>query len=183
MGAPRGSRLGFVPLDDDAPDSVLDGLLEVAQSNPDFLATHEGSGGEPGHYDRAMLERDLAVAALDPARHGYALVLADSAAVVGWADVLDRHPRDGVPWIGLLEVHRDHQRRGYGREAALALAAHQRSRGRARLRVGVDEGNPTASAFWSSLGYREVDVRERPSPGGPLRVFVLEVDLRDVPER
>jgi ribosomal protein S18 acetylase RimI-like enzyme len=177
VSLPSSPWLRFVALDESVPDGVLDGVLAVALSNPEFLATHEGSAGEPGHHDRSMLERDLAVSALDPDRHSYALVLADGGTVVGWADVLDRHPRDGVPWIGLLEIHGDHHRRGYGRQAAAALAAHQRSRGETRLRVGVDEGNDAAAAFWASLGYREVDVRERPSPSGPLSVSVLELSL------
>jgi len=129
VSLPSSPRLRFVPLDESVPDDVLDGVLAVALSNPAFLATHEGSANEPGHYDRSMLERDLAVSALDPERHSYALMQADGGTVVGWADVLDRHPRDQVPWIGLLEIHGHHHRRGYGREAAAALAAHQRSPG------------------------------------------------------
>lgn len=167
----------FLPLDETVTDAVLDGLLDVARSNPEFLATHEGSADEPGRFDRGMLERDLAVAALDPDRSSYAILRADDGTVVGWADVLDRHPRDEVPWIGLLEIHAGHQRQGYGREAAAALAEDQRSRGRTRLRVGVDEGNEAAAAFWAGLGYRQVDVRQRPSPSGVLRVSVLELDL------
>lgn len=176
MSLPSSPRLRFVALDETVPDDVLDGVVAVALSNPEFLATHEGSAHEPGHYDRSMLERDVAVAAMDPDRHSYALLLTGGT-VVGWADVLDRHPRDEVPWIGLLEIHREHQRHGYGRAAAEALAEQQRSRGQRRLRIGVDEGDEAASAFWASLGYREVDVRERPSPAGPMAVSVRELDL------
>lgn len=177
VSLPSSPRLRFVPLDESVPDDVLDGVVAVALSNPAFLASHEGSADGPGRYDRSMLERDLAVAALDRDRHSYAVVLAAGGQVVGWADVLDRHPRDGVPWIGLLEIHGDHHRRGYGREAANALAEQQRARGETRLRVGIDEGNDPASGFWSSLGYREVDVRERSSPSGRLSVSVRELDL------
>ncbi len=177
MKLPSSPGLRFVPLDESVSDDVLDGVVAVALSNPAFLASHEGSADGPGRFDRSMLERDLAGAALDPDRHCYAIVLTAGGPVVGWADVLDRHPRDGVPWIGLLEVHGDHHRRGYGRAAADALAEQQRFRGETRLRVGVDEGNDSASGFWASLGYREVDVRERSSPSGRLSVSVRELDL------
>ena len=162
-------------IEDAGPDDV-EGLLAVALSNPQFLATHEGSGGEPGAYDRSMLERDLAVAGLDPLRHPLVVRRTDGE-VVGWAEVLDEHPRDGVPWIGLLEMRADVHRQGLGREAAEALAGWYAARGSTALRLGVDHGNDAAAAFWRSLGYRPVDRRERPSPQGPLGVEVLELAL------
>lgn len=162
---------------DEPDDDDLAGILEVALSNPDFLATHEGSGGEPGRYDLDMLARDLALAGVDPARHVLVIRDRDGGTVVGWADALDRHPRDDVPWIGLLELHADHQRRGLGREAAQALAESYRSQGESRLRLGVDDGNDRAAAFWRALGYEQVDRRERDSPGGRLGVDVLELRL------
>jgi RimJ/RimL family protein N-acetyltransferase len=162
------------------PDDV-DGLLAVALSNPAFLATHEGSGGEPGAFDRSMLERDLAVADLDPQRHSLVLRRRRDGEVVGWADLLDEHPRDGVPWIGLLELRADVQQQGLGREAAQALARWYAGSGASALRVGVDDGNDAAATFWRSLGYRPVDRRERPSPVGALGVEVLELSLDEAP--
>lgn len=156
----------------------VDGLLAVALSNPDFTGDHEGSAGEPGRFDRDMLERDLAVAWMDPARHP--LVIRhknDRGRVVGWAEVLDEHPRDLVPWIGLLEVHGQEQRHGYGSEAATALLGWARARGATALRLGVDEGNTSGCAFWQAFGFRPVDERERVGPSGPLRVTVMEMRL------
>lgn len=51
----------------EATEDDVDGLLRVALSNPDFTGDHEGSDGEAGRFDRDMLERDLAVAWMDPA--------------------------------------------------------------------------------------------------------------------
>jgi RimJ/RimL family protein N-acetyltransferase len=163
---------------DEPSEDDLPGLLAVAQSNPDFLATHEGSAGEAGRYDIDMLARDLAVAQMDPERHALVIRRRDDGAVVGRADTLDRHPRDLVPWIGALELHADAQRGGLGREAAEALADWYRSQGEARLRLGVDDGNDRAAAFWEALGYVNVDRRERDSPLGRLGVDVLELALR-----
>jgi GNAT superfamily N-acetyltransferase len=159
---------------DEPGEEDLAGILDVALSNPVFLATHEGSGGEPGRYDLDVLTRDLALADADPTRHVLVIRDRDSGTVVGWADTLDRHPRDDVPWIGLLELHADQQRQGLGREAADALADWYRQRGEGRLRVGVDDGNDGAAAFWRAVGYRPVDRRERDSPLGRLGVEVLE---------
>ena len=168
-------RTDRLTLAEAGPDDV-DGLLAVALSNPEFLATHEGSGGEPGAFDRSMLERDLAVADLDPQRHSLVL-RRDDGEVVGWVDLLDEHPRDGVPWIGLLELRADVQRQGLGREAAQEVARWYAERGASAIRVGVDEGNDDGGAFWRALRYRPVDRRERPSPMGVLGVEVLELSL------
>jgi GNAT superfamily N-acetyltransferase len=162
---------------DQPDDADLAGLLDVTLSNPELLATHEGSGGEPGRYDLDMLARDLSLGDADPARHVLVIRDRDGGAVVGWADTLDRHPRDDVPWIGLLELHADRQRRGLGREVAEVLADWYRSQGESRLRLGVDDGNERAAAFWRALGYEQVDRRERDSPMGRLGVDVLELRL------
>ncbi len=152
----------------------LDGLLAVALSNPEFLATHEGSDGDPGGFNRDMLERDLSVAALDPARHPLSVRLRDTDEVVGWAEVLDEHPQDRLPWIGLLEIHADRHRQGLATEAAAAIVGWARDRGAAALRLGVDDRNDAAAAFWATHGFFPVDQRQRASPLGTLGVTVLE---------
>lgn len=168
----------------DITDDDLPGLLAVAHSNPDFLALSEGPDAERT-YGIDALGRDLAVAALDPARHplvlrrraeGGAMDEGDPSRreVVGRAEVLDHHPVDGVPWIGLLEVHGELQFQGYGREAANALLAWAADRGAEALRLGVLAHNEPALVFWRRLGWVEVDRRTRDSPLGPQPVLVLE---------
>lgn len=72
---------------------------------------------------------------MDPARHPLVLRHKEGRArVIGWAEMVDEHPRDLVPWIGLLEVHRQEQRHGYGREATTALLEWARARGATALR-------------------------------------------------
>jgi GNAT superfamily N-acetyltransferase len=162
----------------EAAEDDVDGLLSVALSNPDFTGDHEASDGEPGRFDRDMLERDLAVAWVDPARHPLVLrAKEEPARVVGWAEVLDEHPRDHVPWIGLLEVHQREQRSGYGREAVAALVDWARKRGAPALRLGVDEGNVRGLAFWQSMGFRHVEERDRVGPSGRIAVSVMELRL------
>jgi RimJ/RimL family protein N-acetyltransferase len=162
---------------DEPSEDDLPGMLAVALSNPGFLATHEGSAGVPGRYDIDMLARDLAVAQSDASRHALVIRRRDDGAVVGMAETLDQHPGDQVPWIGLMQLHADMQRQGLGGEAAEALADAYRSSGVSRLRLGVDDGNDGASAFWRALGYQKVDRRERDSPAGRLGVDVLELRL------
>jgi RimJ/RimL family protein N-acetyltransferase len=158
-------------------DVDLDGLLAVVHSNPQFLATHNAAASDPRGYDRSMLEDDLADAADDPARHPLVIRLRTTSEVIGWAELLDEHPSDHLPWLGLLELHADQHGHGYGVEATEALVEWARRSGAPALRVGVDDGNDRSLAFWARRGFTPVDRRERPSPRGPLGVTVLELSL------
>ena len=70
-----------------AEDDIAE-LLAVHVSNQGYLDLTEGSGGIAGAYDRGMLERDLAVAAMTPGRHTCTLRLREggcaSASWTGW---------------------------------------------------------------------------------------------------
>ena len=72
-------------------EADIDGLLAVYLSNPQVIAVTEGSAGEPGHYDRGMLERDLWMSELDEARHTAGLFLRDGGTCVGVIDWLERN--------------------------------------------------------------------------------------------
>ncbi|MFI1170184.1 GNAT family N-acetyltransferase [Streptomyces melanogenes] len=77
----------------------------------------------------------------------------------GVVSLLHEHPKDGCPWIGLLIVHGDQQRRGTGRLLAQLIENRFREQGRDAVRLAVLENNPTALAFWRSLGWQEIDRR------------------------
>jgi RimJ/RimL family protein N-acetyltransferase len=134
----------------------LSDLLEISLSHPDFLALTEGSAGEHGHYDLEMLQRDWWLGTLEPGRRQLVGRLPDGAAAAR-LDLLDRNPRDGFPWIGLLMVHRDHGGQGLGRAAA---AAAVELLGGPPVRLGVLDGNAAALAFLSRVGALEVEHRD-----------------------
>jgi RimJ/RimL family protein N-acetyltransferase len=142
------SRLRVV----DAASVDLEALLEVYLSNPRTLAVTEGSAGEPGRYDRGMLERDLWIAGMEPERTSAALVLASSGEPVGAMDWVERHPERDIPWLGMLMLHADHQRQGLGREALEGLAVHGRSRGWKALGAGCLSDDGRARAFLTACG-------------------------------
>jgi RimJ/RimL family protein N-acetyltransferase len=152
-------------------------LLEVHLSNQAYLDLTEGSGGAAGAYDRGMLERDLAMSDMTPGRHTAALRLRDGGACVGVLDWMDENPNDGVPWIGLVMVHAEYQRRGLAAEAITGLADHGRSAGWMRLREGVLEGNDAGMALARSLGMREVERKPHKVAAGELELAVMELEL------
>ena len=89
--------------------------------------------------DAAQAQLSAAEAQSDVARNAnrYSDLIADSdGTVVAWAEVLDEHPRDLVPWIGLLEVRAELTRQSYGREAEAAIWVRAEARRKSRTQKG-----------------------------------------------
>ncbi|MFV0129203.1 GNAT family N-acetyltransferase [Streptomyces sp. HMX112] len=63
------------------------------------------------------------------------------------------------PWFGLLMVHARDHRVGFGRELAEIVEQRFRQAGREGVRLAVPDDNTRAVAFWTALGYEEIDRR------------------------
>ena len=157
-------------------EADIEGLLDVYLSNPQVVAVTEGSAGEPGRYDRGMLERDLWLSELDENRHTAGLFLRDTGTCVGVIDWVDRG-RHGGPSIGLVMVHAEHQRRGYGREGVLGLIAKGRRAGWTRLRASALASDPATTGLYEAVGMREVDRHPAAFAAGERSVAVFELEL------
>jgi RimJ/RimL family protein N-acetyltransferase len=157
-------------------EADIDGLLEVYLSNPQVIAVTEGSAGEPGHYDRGMLERDLWMSELDEARHTAGVFLRDGGACVGVIDWVDPDA-GGSPSIGLVMVHAGHQRRGYGREAVLGLIAAGRESGWTRVQASALADDPATTGLYNAVGMREIGRRTTRLAAGERSVVVFELEL------
>jgi RimJ/RimL family protein N-acetyltransferase len=155
----------------------VDALLAVYLSHPDVLAVTEGSAGEAGHYDRGMLERDLWMSEVDPARHTAGLFLRDGGACVGVLDWVDEGPNDGLPWVGLVMVHAGHARRGYAREALTGVMDHGAAAGWPCVRAAALAEAPAALALLASAGMREVERRVSRFAAGERSIVVFERQL------
>ncbi|MFI7600630.1 GNAT family N-acetyltransferase [Actinoplanes sp. NPDC049681] len=147
----------------------LGSLDEICRSQPAYW---RASGDQdPDSMTRAEIEAMLRE---DAEADGCETVVGrDSAGrVVGFAQLLLRHPVDGHPWIGLLMVDGRQGRRGYGREIVTAVEDRFRSEGATAVRLGVLVVNTEAQQFWARLGYREIDLRPDRAKGRP--TFVME---------
>jgi RimJ/RimL family protein N-acetyltransferase len=158
-------------------EADLDALLAVYLSHPEVLAVTEGSSGEAGHYDRGMLERDLWISELDPARRTAGLFLREGGACVGVLDWVDAGPNDGLPWVGLVMVHADHTRRGYGREALTGVLAHGAATGWTRVRAAALAEAPAALALLRAAGMQELERRVSRFAAGERSIVVFEREL------
>lgn len=164
---------------DTVAEDDLDALVTARRSQPLHLARTEGTAGQVGLYDASKLGRDLAVADMDPARHLLAVRDRRDGQAIGLVDVLRVHPVDGVPWLGMVLVHADHEGRGVGREVVGAIARWARDAlGAEVVRAGADEDDDAARAFLVAVGFCEVERRWRRGPAGHKVVVVHERSLR-----
>lgn len=152
----------------------LEALLAVYMSNPDYLQFTEGSGGEPGRYDIEMLERDVAVAQMTPGRQMAGILLKQTGELIGVLDWMEKNPSDGNPWIGLVMIRADWQRRGLAAEAFGGLAERLRSHGMSTLRAAVIQRNQAGRALADRLGFHMVSTTVKRMASGEEEIIVLD---------
>ncbi|WP_331755647.1 GNAT family N-acetyltransferase [Streptomyces sp. NBC_01643] len=131
-------------------------VVDLYASNPKYCRA-------AGEYDPENVRADRVEADLreEAGTNGCDVLLARDAQgqIVGLLCLLDCHPTDGYPWIGLLLVHGSLHRKGIGRLLVDLVEDQFRSKHRNGIRLAVLENNPSALTFWSSLSWQEIDRR------------------------
>lgn len=129
-----------------------DAILALMQGNDIFFRHHP-----PAPTKKSILED---MAALPPGK-----TLEDKRYVgffregflVAVMDLILRHPDGETAFIGFFMMHPACQGRGAGSAIIAECAAALRAQGFARIRLGVDKGNPQSNAFWRRNGFAVVD--------------------------
>ncbi|MEU5959150.1 GNAT family N-acetyltransferase [Streptomyces sp. NPDC047525] len=152
------------------PGELLTELTALYASNRAFHAL-SGDFPDPDDIRPEQVAAALADELAEPAAQ--VLLARSKGRVVGVGITLDRHPdpADPDPWIGLLMVDADQQRRGYGRELAGLIEERFRQDGRTGVRLAVLDGNEAGLAFWGSLGYEVIGHRRDLAADRPCSVL------------
>jgi GNAT superfamily N-acetyltransferase len=136
----------------------IDALLEVFNSNPQWIAATDNFAGKT-RYDRSDVEMFLWQGTMGEGSTCLEARVAGQdgpAGVVAW---IAPHPRDQCPWIGCVVLHADHQRQGLGSEVLRAVEQLLAAAGWERVRASPPFAQPWAQAFLESLGYIPVEER------------------------
>lgn len=139
-------------------------IVDIYATNPVYFRA--AGDYDPDHITAEAVEADLRDE-VDAAGSEVLIARDEDGAAVGMTCLLDRHPTDGHPWIGLLLVHGGLHRQGLGRQLADLIEERFRGEGREGLRLAVLENNPSALAFWRTLGWQEIDRRKDREHGRP----------------
>ncbi|HLY31853.1 MAG TPA: GNAT family N-acetyltransferase [Ktedonobacterales bacterium] len=159
MDVLESQRLRLRPAEpDDLPN-----LLAAYLSYPDLVAQNEGSRGEAGYYDLAMMQRDWQIAQITPGRHTLAIDLKATGKTVGMADFLEEKSDDGFPWLGQILIHRASAGQGLGAETYQRLEKYFRQEyGWQRLRASVRTSNMQGLAFLRRMGFELILPEQEP---------------------
>lgn len=75
------------------------------------------------------------------------------------------NPKDEKPWLGLLVIHLDYQKKGLGQKAYDLYEQMMRNKGLACVRLGCFVENQKGLSFWEKQGfsvYKEIEFEGRP---------------------
>jgi RimJ/RimL family protein N-acetyltransferase len=151
-------------------------LLPVFQSHPDYLAKWGGLQGPAMDLGRLLSDWE----ALERlGGHGaYCLEHKEAPGeVAGLVDFLLTNPSRGIPWVGLLMVHRRLQGQGLGKEALAGFLEEGRRQGWTCVGTSFPESDGRAWALARSLGFRPVARIPRLVAGRWETVVVVETNL------
>jgi RimJ/RimL family protein N-acetyltransferase len=123
-----------------------------------------------------LVVRDLRERALDDFLDTAGVSLNPSGEPVGVLDWIEENPSDGKPWVGLVMIRADRQRRGLASEALDGLADRLRASGARSVRAGVLARNPAGRALLQRLGVESVSTTTVRMTSEE-EVIVLERDL------
>lgn len=151
----------------------LEDLHRVFASNSDFLRLRE----EMAAYDLESVTRYWEIAALDPGRHILLIVHKDTGIAIGLLDFIEQSPTDGRPWIGLVMIHVDHQRQGFGTDAVLAVTDHVRSGEHGGVHMAVIERNEKGLTFARHIGFEAYGQGGAIAEGTDERVTLMKLEI------
>lgn len=82
--------------------------------------------------------------------------LIENNACVGMITYLPQNPNDLHPWIGLLIIHKEHERAGIGTLALKLLDDELAAQRIDKVRLCVQHGNHKGASFWQKNGFHKI---------------------------
>ena len=152
----------------------LERMHALFRSDPK-LAVQRPEIAAAGGYDFSSVRRYWEGAQLDPLRRVLVAEELSTGNVVGLVDFVTTSPVDGLPWIGLVLIHGDYQRRGLGSEALRALVARLSVDGHTAVRMAVMDDNDVGLEFARRIGF--VEVGGAATPVAEKGALIMELDL------
>jgi GNAT superfamily N-acetyltransferase len=119
-----------------------------SNSNPDFVDASEGLTGKR-QYGLDEIGLHLWQESVRENSTFLVIRLRATTEVVGCAAMLVPNPDDQLPWVGLLLIDADRQRRGLGTEVVNAIEDFLTGAGWNRVRLNVLTALPGPRRFWT----------------------------------
>lgn len=91
----------------------------------------------------------------------YYLGFFEDEVLVAVLDILDGYPDEETCFIGFFIVNILYQGQGIGSEIIGSVLDYLKKIGKAKVRLGIDKGNPQSKAFWKKNGFKVIKEVER----------------------
>jgi RimJ/RimL family protein N-acetyltransferase len=132
--------------------------MEIMNSHPEYNLLADG---KKFLAVEDLLEEHEEEEELDKERY---LIKVDDA-YIGIIDFIMENPRDKMPWLGLLIIHRDWTRKTYAEMALAIYEGLMRNRNINEVRLGCFAENLAGISFWEKHGFtklKEISYRDKP---------------------
>ncbi len=133
--------------------------MKLIESTPDLLDEEVAILNSDSFYNRISKDKecltlqDITAEIEDGKRMGAErFLIQEGGEYVGVLEFLMKNPNDGCTWLGLLQIRKDAQSKGYGRKTMDLFNDIMQQREVERFRLGVIEGNEPGHRFWNRQG-------------------------------
>lgn len=131
---------------------LLEEVLDIYNTNAEYFKI---SSGKKPSIETIIEDKNELPPSLKMEDKNYKLIKKDGLNI-GIVDYLEGYPAEDIVYIGLLMIHGDHHRQGYGRAFIDKFARDMKSKGYKILRLGVLKQNKKTFKFWTKMGFRSV---------------------------
>lgn len=123
----------------------------------DYMEEWTGTKHEPEFIDKALSGGNLPPDGSPEFYRLKAIIDRETKEVVGFTEYYIGYPDNRTLWIGFLCIHKDSQRKGYGREFLNLIEGFSKAAGFERIGIGVYLKNWPALRFWIKNGFNQIN--------------------------
>lgn len=158
----------------DVTEDLLKDVLEIYRTNEEYFII---SSNEKPSVQTIMDDKSEIPPNSKLEKKNYKLILKDDRSI-GIIDYVIDYPDEQTIYIGLLLIHGEFHRQGYGREFIEQFISSMKKDGYLKIRLGVLKQNHKAFEFWTKMGFNLVkEVRSTIKPEKNWEIRVMEMIL------
>ena len=158
----------------DVTEDLLKDVLEIYSTNEEYFII---SSNEKPSVQTIMDDKSEIPPNSKLEKKNYKLILKDDRSI-GIIDYVIDYPDEQTIYIGLLLIHGEFHRQGYGREFIEQFISSMKKDGYLKIRLGVLKQNHKAFEFWTKMGFNLVkEIRSTIKPEKNWEIRVMEMIL------
>ena len=153
-------------------EKEIDDVLALCKPNVEYYnATHAVADYDDVRKSMTMLPRNTQL------NQRYFVGLYKDSKLVAILDIIDGYPRPKMAFIGLFMLDVEYQGKGIGKSIIKELLTLLNEENYQECRLGVVQGVKRSYAFWTSLGFQEMDLV---IDAGDYNIVMLSCNIKEL---